>query len=92
MRIYEIPEKTSENRLPPRSYYIPGGCSEYMLLNGDWQFAYFQREIDVPDVITQWDTIPVPSCWEILGYENPNYTNVCYPYSVDLPYVPDDNP
>ena len=92
MRIYENPEKTSENRLPPRSWYIPVGKSEYTLLNGDWRFAWFSRDIDVPETIENWDTIPVPSCWQILGYENPNYTNVAYPIPVDLPYVPDDNP
>jgi len=92
MRIYEDPQKTSENRLPARSYYIPGGKSEYTLLNGNWQFAYFARDIDVPQNITKWDTIPVPSCWQILGYEDPNYTNQNYPYPVDMPYVPDDNP
>ena len=92
MRIYENPEKTSENRLAPRSYYIPGGISEYTLLNGDWQFAFFSRDIDVPETITQWDTIPVPSCWQLYGYENPNYSNTNYPYPVDPPYVQDDNP
>lgn len=92
MRHYENPRHTSENRLNPRSYYIPGGVSEYKLLNGDWKFAYFERDIDVPDTIEEWDTIPVPSCWQILGYENPNYTNVNYPYPCDPPYVPDDNP
>ncbi len=92
MRIYENPQKTSENRLPPRSYYIPGGTGKYTLLNGDWRFAYFSRDIDVPEVIDRWDTIPVPACWQLHGYENPNYTNVAYPYPVDPPYVPDDNP
>lgn len=92
MRIYENPQKTSENRLPPRSYYIPGGISEYMSLNGTWNFAFFERDIDIPDTITAWDTIEVPSCWQLRGYEAPNYTNINYPYPVDLPYVPDDNP
>lgn len=92
MRVYENPEKTSENRLAPRSFYIPKGKSTYTLLNGQWRFQYFKRDIDVPEVITEWDTIQVPSCWQILGYENPNYTNINYPYPVDLPYVPDDNP
>ncbi len=92
MRIYENPEKTSENRLPPRSYYIPRGCSEYSCLNGNWQFAWFTRDIDVPETISSWGTIPVPSCWELHGYEAPNYTNVNYPHPVDEPYVPDDNP
>ena len=92
MRHYENPEITSENRLPPRSYYIPEGKSEYRLLNGQWNFAYFDRDIDVPARIEKWDTIPVPSCWQLKGYENPNYTNINYPYPCDPPYVPDDNP
>ena len=41
MRVYENPQKTSENRKCPRSYYIPGGISECRLLNGTWRFAYF---------------------------------------------------
>lgn len=92
MRIYENHLKTSENRLPQRSYYIPTGNSEYRLLNGDWRFAYFSRDIDVPESIEKWDIIKVPSCWQTLGYENPNYTNINYPYPCDPPYVPDDNP
>ena len=92
MRKYENPRSTSENRCAPRSYYIPGGRSEYHLLNGTWRFAYYSRDIDVPERIENWDTIPVPSCWQLHGYEDPNYTNVNYPYPVDPPYVPDDNP
>ena len=42
--------------------------------------------------IEKWDEISVPSCWQTLGYENPNYTNINYPYPVDPPFVPDDNP
>lgn len=91
-RIYENIENTSENRLKPRSYYIPTGRSEYMLLNGEWNFAYFKRDIDVPPKIENWDKITVPSCWQALGYENPNYTNINYPYPCDPPFVPDDNP
>lgn len=92
MRIYENPMKTSENREAARSYYIPGGRSEYRLLNGEWRFAYFDRDVDVPETITEWKTIPVPSCWQLEGYDNPNYTNINYPYPCDPPYVPDDNP
>ncbi len=92
MRFYENSLKTSENRLSPRSYYIPTGKSEYLLLNGKWNFKYFSRDIDLYENITEWDEITVPSCWQILGYENPNYTNVNYPYPCDPPFVPDDNP
>ena len=54
MRHYENPTKTSENRLPPRSYYIPSGVSEYRELNGEWDFAYFERDIDIPERIEKW--------------------------------------
>lgn len=40
MRKYENLTMTSENRMPPGSYYIPGGIIEYLLLNGVWNFAY----------------------------------------------------
>ena len=43
MRKYEDMQHTSENRLPPRAYYIPEGASKYILLNGTWQFAYFEN-------------------------------------------------
>jgi len=92
MRFYENTEKTSENRKAPRSYYIPSGKSEYVLLNGDWKFKYYSRDVDVEKEISDWDIIPVPSCWQVLGYENPNYTNINYPYPCDPPFVPDENP
>lgn len=104
MRIYEDFNKTSENRERQRSYYIPydtlekalkGDRSEskfYKLLNGSWNFAYFKRDIDATQKIDNWDTIPVPSCWQTLGYERPGYTNLCYPHPIDAPFVPDDNP
>ncbi len=92
MRFYENPQKTSENRLAPRSYYIPEGKSEYMLLNGTWRFKYYPLDIDVEKEITDWDSIEVPSCWQLKGYDNLNYCNVNYPYPVDQPYVVDENP
>lgn len=107
MRVYESFTKFSENRLPQRSYYIPYESLEkaltgdrnksayYKLLNGSWKFAYFERDIDVPDdfnLINKWDITDVPSCWQARGYGKPGYTNVNYPHPVDAPYVPDDNP
>lgn len=92
MRFYEDPQKTSENRLPQRAYYIPENEGAYTLLNGLWRFRYYARDVDLQEQITDWDTIDVPSCWQVRGYENPNYTNQKYPFPVDPPYVPDDNP
>ena len=92
MRFYEDPQKTSENRLPQRAYYIPENEGAYTLLNGSWRFRYYPRDIDLEATIKDWDTIDVPFCWQSRGYENPNYTNVKYPFPVDPPFVPDDNP
>lgn len=91
MRNYEKIEKTSENRMPARSYYIPEKEGRKESLNGIWKFAFFANG-DVADDIRQWDEIEVPSCWEMKGYEAPNYTNINYPFPCDPPYVPDVNP
>lgn len=69
----------------------------FCLLNGDWGFKYFERAFDVSEAVFApyipfSKEIPVPACWQLLGYDNPHYTNVTYPYPVDPPYVPDDNP
>lgn len=92
VRFYENPQFLHENRLPQRSYYIPKNDGAYMLLNGEWNFKYFKKDFDYDEKINEWDKIPVPSCWQLYGYEDPNYTNVNYPYPVDPPFVPDENP
>ncbi len=91
MRFYENPLKTSENREAPRSYYIPTGAAKYISLNGKWNFAYFANG-DMATEPEKWDEIDVPSCWQLYGYEDPNYTNVNYPFPCDMPYVPNINP
>mgnify|MGYP000845936948 FL=1 len=91
MRWYENPEETSRNRLVPRSYYIPTGNSTYTSLNGEWNFAFFANG-DAVSEINSWDMITVPSCWQLKGYEHPNYTNINYPFPCDPPYVPNINP
>ncbi|MBQ3147603.1 MAG: glycoside hydrolase family 2 [Oscillospiraceae bacterium] len=107
MRHYENLSLFYENRLPQRSYYIPyeslqkalGGnrfeSTYFRLLNGNWDFAFYSRDFDLPEDIRDvpfTDRIPVPSCWQNHGYEQPCYTNIHYPYPVDPPYVPDENP
>lgn len=86
-----------------RAYFIPyesqekafsgdrDGSDFCRVLNGEWDFRFFAAYYDVPDEITEWNKIPVPSNWQMHGYEAPYYTNVNYPYPVDPPYVPDEN-
>lgn len=104
MREYERLDKISENRELQRAYYIPYDSLEkalsgkkeeskyYRLLNGDWNFKYYESEFDMPEKIENWETIPVPSCWQLFGYDKIGYTNVNYPFPVDPPYIPDMNP
>lgn len=90
MRKYEDPKYFGENRLEQRSYYIPkSGCT---MLNGIWDFKFYDCDYEEDYVEKQWNEIDVPSCWQLRGYEHPNYTNVAYPYPCDPPYVPDKNP
>jgi len=91
MRFFEDLTSISENRLPQRSFYIPAGTADYILLNGKWNFCFFENG-DIATEPKKWDKIDVPSCWQYYGYEDPNYSNINYPYPCDPPYVPEINP
>lgn len=90
MRRYENPRRTHENRLPTRSWYLPRGAAKCIPLNGEWDFAFFENGDAEGE--PRWGRITVPSCWQLQGYEHPNYSNVNYPFPVDMPLVPDLNP
>ena len=71
----------------------------FQLLNGNWKFLYatspeeFTEEFYKVDYdISNWDELTVPSHWELNGYGNPHYTNVQYPFPVEPPYIPSENP
>ena len=64
-------------------------------LNGTWRFNWVGRPADRPQDFYKfdyddagWDTIPVPSCWQMQGYGIPIYTNVRYPFPADPPHIP----
>ena len=68
--------------------------SRYQSLNGNWKFnlvsepsqrplTFFENGFDD----SQWDEIPVPSNWEMHGYDLPIYCNVEYPHSNTPPYI-----
>ncbi|WMJ23132.1 glycoside hydrolase family 2 TIM barrel-domain containing protein [Paludicola sp. MB14-C6] len=90
------------NTIPNRAYYIPskpGNISDQktnndsvMLLNGDWKFKFYKKVQDFTFDIDQYDTIPVPSNWQMHGYDAHQYTNVRYPIPYNPPYVPKENP
>ncbi len=70
-----------------------------VFLNGTWDFRYYPAALDVEDHFysTDFDTagfdeIPVPSVWQLHGYEPPVYLTSPYPIPFDPPSVPYANP
>ncbi len=72
----------------------------FTLLNGEWDFRYYESIYDLKENFYQeeyqegagWDKTPVPGVWQTQGYDHHQYTNVCYPFPLDPPYVPLENP
>ena len=69
------------------------------MLNGMWKFRYFEGIYDVRDAFyesgydtSDFDEIPVPGVWQMVGYDTHQYTNFRYPFPFDPPYVPQDIP
>ncbi|HEX4255643.1 MAG TPA: glycoside hydrolase family 2 TIM barrel-domain containing protein, partial [Streptosporangiaceae bacterium] len=67
-------------------------------LSGDWKFRWSPRAdaaagfADPAVDDAAWATLPVPSHWQLHGYGAPAYTNIRYPFPVDPPRVPTENP
>lgn len=101
---WQNPEFLQLGREKERAYFIPYHSIDvalqdnkenshyYESLNGIWDFSYYESYFDIPDNIREWNRIPVPSNWQMYGYDKPYYTNINYPFPVDPPYVPDENP
>ncbi|PMH46080.1 beta-D-galactosidase [Vibrio sp. 10N.286.49.B3] len=81
------------------SHARDGVHSQRRSLNGEWKFQLFSAPEAVDGLFTHvefddqdWDTITVPSNWQLQGYDKPIYANVKYPFPVNPPHVPADNP
>jgi beta-galactosidase len=67
-----------------------------MMLNGEWHFFFSKKPSEAPeeffqDKVNNWDTIEVPSNWELKGYDIPMYTSSGYPFRpVNPPSIPKD--
>ncbi|MFI3255361.1 MAG: glycoside hydrolase family 2 TIM barrel-domain containing protein [Eubacteriales bacterium] len=86
--------------LENRAYYLPtnnkGEVLQQLLSSNDWKFKLYPDYIAVPEDFSagaweNYDTVPVPMCWNCLGYEKYQYCNVDGPIPFDPPYVPDQN-
>ena len=107
-QFHEDPQILHVGTCPIRSYYLPfadeeeshtGVSSRVFSLDGEWAFRYFEsfgQAVDPEEGLCfdeeEMGSIPVPSCWQNHGYGRHMYTNVRYPFPVDPPFVPDENP
>lgn len=107
-RFFENTEILHVNCCENRSYYIPysdqndalTGVREksdrFFDLCGTWKFKYFDSIYECPEFVEtgleNYDLIPVPSNWQMLGYDKHQYVNTRYPFPYDPPYVPHQNP
>lgn len=93
-----IPYFSEQEMLADKEFYatpwVYNQSKAMMLLNGDWYFNFVPQPSERPldfykedyDV-SSWATIPVPSNWEMQGYDRPIYCNVEYPHSNTPPYI-----
>ncbi len=93
-RAYFIPYHSEEAALK-------GGRdnSEFLTnLCGEWNFNYYNSFEDIADDFLKAEfknKIIVPKCWQTdlgMGYDVPLYSNLFYPFPLDPPHVPDENP
>ncbi|MEV5349433.1 glycoside hydrolase family 2 TIM barrel-domain containing protein [Streptomyces achromogenes] len=84
--------------LPPRAWYASSDAPS-LSLNGTWRFrlsdtadaeddSFAARGYDADD----WAEVSVPGHWVLQGHGSPAYTNHLYPFPVDPPRVPTENP
>lgn len=75
----------------------PKQSPRYYSLSGDWQFLWSPNPASRPKDFYEaqfndngWNSLSVPSNWQIHGYGLPIYTNMKYPFPIDQMQVPKD--
>ena len=68
-------------------------------LSGTWRFRLSPTVAEAADFWAVdhpeddgWTDLPVPSSWPMHGHGRPAYTNQAFPFPIDPPFVPDENP
>ena len=82
-REWQNPKFLQKGREEARAYYIPydsmdkalfgdkNQSAKYQLLNGEWDFKYYNAYYEMDEEIVFTDKIPVPSNWQMHGYDRP---------------------
>ncbi|AWT46158.1 MULTISPECIES: glycoside hydrolase family 2 TIM barrel-domain containing protein [Streptomyces] len=84
--------------LPPRAWYAASDAKS-LSLNGSWRFRLSATADAEDDTFAEpghdtgdWAEVTVPGHWVLQGHGAPIYTNHLYPFPVDPPRVPTENP
>lgn len=87
----------SGRALPPRAAVTSDAPA--LSLDGVWRFRLSPTAAEAPQDFAEpgfddsgWTDLPVPSHWQLHGHGAPAYTNTVYPFPVDPPHVPTENP
>ena len=94
-RSYYIPCSNEEQAFAKRPRFV---SDRVQMLNGIWKFKYYNSVRDLEGMpwddtdFSAYNDLEVPSCWQMKGYDQIQYTNTCYPIPFDPPYVPIENP
>jgi beta-galactosidase len=96
--INQVEGHTPSVPYPDRNLALAGNKYKspfFMSLSGLWKFHYTDVPEKVQDVFflenfndSKWDTIRVPSNWEMKGFGDPLFRNVHLPFRANPPYVP----
>ena len=72
------------------------GSRKVKCLNGKWDFKFYGDPGQLPAVLdteeTTFDTMDVPACWQLRGYDRPFYVNTRYQFPYDPPKIPREEP
>lgn len=95
---YYMPYANEAEMMADTEYYATPWTepksSMVMSLNGTWKFHFVDEPSKRPTDFfrtdydeSAWDDLPVPSNWEMHGYDKPIYCNVEYPHGNTPPYI-----
>ena len=94
-----VPFATEEQALCTPQWELQKSSRILMLSGCEWPFAYYEQLAQVPEDFfapqfnaEHFQSIPVPGCWQMHGFDRNQYSNVRYPFPFDPPYVPAQNP
>lgn len=90
-----LPLTETEDDLP----FWPEDSPRVKSLNGQWDFFFLDSHHRVAEFLQEPQNVPhqrsmlqVPGCWELSGFDRPQYVNYQYPFPVDPPHIPNGNP